>query len=159
MKDDKKTTRAKVRCLRILSSALVPVPVIVATLGKTSYVYLEYEMRHALTSELFRPCGWSEERGGPGFGTLRGHCIDAETGAYHASPSASWLNAEGSWVEVHPERYGFVIMALDGLRIYRQRNRPRAGQIDAPSWRALTACRVLAIAAGCPDPYVPEGAR
>jgi hypothetical protein len=149
--------RARVRCVGVLAHAVTPFAVVVAAFrGGPAYVYLDLDERSAL-SDLYRdghvipPGEAAHERGATWPPTVRGHAIDAETGAtddggVQARPG-HWGAGEGLWV-----RTDLAEGALYALRLWRANHAPQKDAIGAPNWRALTAVRALALAAGLADP-------
>ncbi len=143
--------KANVKCIKLLSSALSPDPVIVAKFPKgPTYVLLTYEDRGEITRKLdvslYAPREvWPR--------LLREHHLDAESGVYDVgtenSEPGKWGNCESLWVRVDQ---GESVGILYALQEWRQKNEYRDGSIHAPSWRCLTAVRKLALAAGLRDP-------
>ena len=149
--------KAKIKCVAVLSKALTPFAVIVASFRDAGYVYLEYEDRIDM-QHMWREKGeippYAPQSLDPFPLLVRGHAIDVETGIVGdagtlSSRRGDWMNAEGLWVHL-----AVANRAVDALDRWRREHPQRDGGIAAPNWRCLTAIRALAIAAGLPDPGI-----
>jgi hypothetical protein len=146
----------RLKAPHVLVSGLTFRPVVTATERRKNgacYVLLAHEDR----SELFREFGIDPPQRGldtlPVFfpGTKineGGERAALDSGHYY------WLNAEDMWV-----RSTMAEWALRGLAQWRERHPESGSCIHAPSWRALTVVRMLALADGRPDPMRTEDLR
>jgi hypothetical protein len=169
--------KAKIKCIAVLGSALVPYAVITATIRGVVYVWLDYDTRVELSQRLDGKLAYLAAAHHEAYPHLvRSHYIDVETGAvgfddkHLADGRGTWMSGEGLWVRVTvfpspcaeddlPTARPAVGEGTAGqfwaaLAAWREATQVRPDAISAPNWRTLTGVRALALAAGLPDPSV-----
>lgn len=160
--------KAKIRCAAILSKAISPAPVLVATFrGGVTYVLLPDDVRWELlrwfrSAEAVLP--WPDRAKPREFPELvREHALDCETGAVLdddlASRAGSWINGEALWVRVErterTEHTSVAAVIAAVLRAWQaEAGHATFGVIAAPSHSALWGARAILVAARTIDPSI-----